>query len=75
MLVLSRFAGAAGELADALNVNPYDLDGVADAIDAGLGMPLAERIRRWRAMMDVLERHDITHWRRSFLDALAEPGG
>lgn len=75
VLVLSRFAGAANELTDALIVNPYDLDGVADAIDAGLSMSLAERIGRWRAMMDTLERNDITQWRRSFLDALASPDG
>jgi trehalose 6-phosphate synthase len=73
VLVLSQFTGAARELTEALIVNPYDLDSVADAIDAGLAMPLAERIRRWRAMMDTLERQDITHWRRSFLDALASP--
>lgn len=75
VLVLSRFAGAANELTEALIVNPYDLDSVADAIDAGLGMSLTERIRRWRAMMDTLERQDITHWRRSFLDALAATDG
>lgn len=73
VLVLSRFAGAAHELPEALIVNPYDYDGVADAIDAGLGMPLAERIERWRSMMDTLERHDITHWRRRFLEALSAP--
>ena len=71
VLVLSRFAGAAHELREALIVNPYDLDGVADAIDAGLTMPLQERVDRWRAMMDTLEHHDITRWRRTFLEALA----
>jgi trehalose 6-phosphate synthase len=34
-------------------------------------MPLRERIARWRSMMDVLERHDITAWRNAFLHALA----
>jgi trehalose 6-phosphate synthase len=70
VLVLSRFAGAASELGAALQVNPYDIDGVADAIAAALAMPLRERRERWRAMMDTLERHDITAWRRSFLGAL-----
>ena len=36
--MLSKFAGAAGELQDALIVNPYDTDGVAEAIRAGLDM-------------------------------------
>ena len=71
VLVLSRFAGAAGELHEALAVNPYDVDGVADTIAIAHAMPLAERRDRWRAMMDTLERHDITSWRRDYLDALA----
>jgi trehalose 6-phosphate synthase len=71
MLVLSRFAGAAFELPEALLVNPYDLDGVADAIARACTMPRGERIERWRAMMDTLSAHDITAWRRGYLSALA----
>src|SRR6476469_1539792 len=63
VLVLSRFAGAASEMTEALQVNPYDLDGVADAIARAFDMPLAERRERWRTMMDGLERHDINAWR------------
>jgi trehalose 6-phosphate synthase len=70
VLVLSSFAGAARELTQALLVNPYDLDGVADAIATAMTMPLEERRERWRAMMDRLEQHDITAWRKSFLEAL-----
>jgi trehalose 6-phosphate synthase len=70
VLVLSSFAGAARELDHALQVNPYDLDGVADAIAAAMTMPLEERRARWRAMMDRLEQHDITAWRHHFLAAL-----
>jgi trehalose 6-phosphate synthase len=71
VLVLSRFAGAASELREALQVNPYDIDGVAEAIAAARAMPLGERRERWQAMMTTLERHDITAWRRSYLGALA----
>jgi trehalose 6-phosphate synthase len=71
VLVLSRFAGASYELPEALQVNPYDLDGVADAIAHAATMPLAERRERWRSMMDTLERHDITAWRKACLAALA----
>ncbi|MGO4703456.1 alpha,alpha-trehalose-phosphate synthase (UDP-forming) [Dyella sp. 2RAB6] len=72
VLVLSRFAGAAQELTEALLVNPADTEEVADALEIALAMPLEERKARWRAMMDVLERQDITAWRRSFLQALRE---
>lgn len=70
VLVLSRFAGAANELPEALLVNPYDLDGVADTIATAHAMPKAERKKRWRAMMDTLKRHDITAWRNDYLQAL-----
>ncbi|WP_346950145.1 alpha,alpha-trehalose-phosphate synthase (UDP-forming) [Dyella sp.] len=72
VLVLSRFAGAAQELDEALLVNPADTEEVADALERALAMPLEERKMRWRAMMDVLERQDITAWRRNFLAALRE---
>ena len=71
VLVLSSFAGAARELDSALQVNPYDLDGVADAIATGLAMPLAERRKRWGKMMDRITRYDIHAWRKDFLSALA----
>ena len=70
VLVLSRFAGAVNELHEALVVNPFDTDGVADAIATAHTMPLAERRDRWRAMMDTLERYDITAWRKDYLSAL-----
>ncbi|MGN6113592.1 MAG: alpha,alpha-trehalose-phosphate synthase (UDP-forming) [Luteimonas sp.] len=72
VLVLSTFAGAARELdAGALLVNPYDLDGVADAIAAAMRMRAPERRQRWKAMMDVLRTRDIHAWRRDYLAALA----
>jgi trehalose 6-phosphate synthase len=71
-LVLSCFAGAARELVDAILVNPFDLDGIAEAINDALSMPREERIERWQSMMAVIRRNDITHWRESFVAALAE---
>ena len=71
VLVLSTFAGAARELDSALLVNPYDLDGVADAIAAAAHMPRHERLERWQAMMDYLRANDINAWRRRYLEALA----
>ncbi|MCD7097487.1 alpha,alpha-trehalose-phosphate synthase (UDP-forming) [Stenotrophomonas sp. MMGLT7] len=72
VLVLSLFAGAADELHGALLVNPYDLDGVADAIATAATMSLPKRIERWRVMMEQLRRYDISYWRRSYLQALEE---
>ena len=70
MLVLSRLAGAANELRDAILVNPYDIDDVADGIEQALSMSLEERQARYQAMMEVLRRNDITAWRTRFVGDL-----
>jgi trehalose 6-phosphate synthase len=71
MPVLSCFAGAAQELGEAIIVNPFDKEGIADCIVRGLEMPLDERKERWEAMMQTLRRNDASTWRRRFLAALA----
>jgi trehalose 6-phosphate synthase len=71
VLVLSRFAGAAEELVEALIVNPYAVDEVAEAIAKALAMPLEERIARHNALLNRIRRNDAAEWRRSFLAMLA----
>jgi trehalose 6-phosphate synthase len=71
VLVLSRFAGAAEQMKEALIVNPYDKFEVANAISAALLMPKDERISRWQALFEGLRRQDIAWWTKSFIDALA----
>ena len=71
MLVLSSLAGAARELTDAIIVNPYDRDDVADGIATALTMSLDERKRRYESMIEVLRQNDITAWRTRFVSALA----
>jgi trehalose 6-phosphate synthase len=72
VLVLSRFAGAAEQMREALLVNPYDTAGTAAAIHLALTMPLEERRTRHAALMDGLRRYDVHWWCDSFLDALAQ---
>lgn len=71
VLVLSRFAGAARELRGSLLVNPYDIEGTANAIARALNMPLDERQDRWQRMMDYLLEHDVSRWCDDFLKDLA----
>jgi trehalose 6-phosphate synthase len=71
VLILSSFAGAADELTQAIIINPFDADDIADSLEQALLMPLAERRERWHAMFDHLVRNDIAAWRSAFLDALA----
>lgn len=70
VLILSRFAGAAQQLKDALLINPYSPEEMSDAINRALAMPLDERKRRWRAMMDSVEQQDISWWRQRFTERL-----
>ncbi|TWT21752.1 alpha,alpha-trehalose-phosphate synthase (UDP-forming) [Luteimonas wenzhouensis] len=75
VLVLSMLAGAAAELDAALLVNPYDLDGVADAISRAASMPLPERRERWESMMRPITEFDIHAWCARFLERLARTTG
>ena len=70
VLVLSRFAGAAAILSGALIVNPYDVCGVATAIDQALTMKQSERQERHRQLMDAVRANDIQSWRKRCLAAL-----
>lgn len=74
VLVLSRFAGAAEQLKEALLVNPYDTQGMADSIQQALQMPLAERQARHQKLMARIREHDVHWWRKSFLSALQTAG-
>jgi trehalose 6-phosphate synthase len=62
VLVLSRFAGAARELRDALIVNPYDVDQTADAIRRALEMPAEERRARMENLRENVRENNIYRW-------------
>ena len=70
VLVLSRFAGAAEQLKEALLVNPYDTEGTAGAIHLALTMPLEERRERHQALLATIRSTDVHWWCDRFLDLL-----
>lgn len=69
-LVLSEMAGASYELHEALTVNPFDLEGVVDAMACALTMPVAEQRRRNAPMQERLARYTSKKWAREFLAAV-----
>ncbi|HEY1326131.1 MAG TPA: trehalose-6-phosphate synthase [Casimicrobiaceae bacterium] len=74
VLILSEFAGAAAQLRrGALLVNPYDIEGVADAIRVACAMEAPERRVRMRRLRHAIRRHDVFWWVDSFLDAALAP--
>src|SRR5208282_4956938 len=66
VLILSKFAGAAEELEEALIVNPYNIDDVASAMQVALKMPLRERKLRHGSLLGRLKKRDVREWRNSF---------
>ena len=69
-LVLSEFAGAAAELTSAFLVNPHDLDGIKNAIEAAITVEPDEERRRMRALHRQVMSHDVQRWAKGFLAAL-----
>ena len=72
VLILSRFAGAAAECQDALLVNPYDLEFVANAIARALEMPLSERRERHSHILATLSQNSSDVWGAQFLQSLEQ---
>ncbi|HKD61698.1 MAG TPA: trehalose-6-phosphate synthase [Terracidiphilus sp.] len=72
VLVLSKFTGAAVELRDALIVNPYDTEEVAEAIHRGLDMPREERRLRMQQMRRYVMEHNIYRWAAMVLGDLGD---
>ncbi len=71
VLVLSEFAGAAEHLRDALIVNPYDLDGLAAALEHAIDMPAPERSAAMSRLRRVVRRSDVHAWAASCLADIA----
>ena len=73
-LVLSEFAGAAEELRQAWLVNPYDMNGMKQALlDAYTAEP-KELTRRMKAMRKTISHSDVKAWAASFMSGLADEG-
>ena len=72
VLILSRFAGAAAQMHEALIVNPFSREETSEALHRALSMQLPERIRRWEALIAGVMKDDIASWRDAFVEALIE---
>jgi trehalose 6-phosphate synthase len=76
VLILSQFAGAAEQLKpDALLVNPYDVEQMADTIVTAFRMNANERTARMKRMRQVARKENVFAWVNSFLKAGAELSG
>jgi trehalose-6-phosphate synthase len=71
VLILSEFAGAAEELTEALLVNPYDADQIAERLRQAMEMEPAEKAARMRAMRAKVHANNLERWSENFLSQLA----
>lgn len=67
MLVISKFTGAAKDLSQAIQVNPYDIEDSAKLLNTAFTMPAAEKKKRNIAMQEVLKENNIYKWGVDFI--------
>ena len=70
VLILSEMAGASKELFEAVLVNPFDRNAMADALKHAITMPLDEQKRRNVEMQKRLRRYSVEYWAKEFMQAL-----
>jgi trehalose 6-phosphate synthase/phosphatase len=70
VLVLSEFAGASWELPEAVQVNPYDVDGMAEACYRALMMDPEHRKTRLAPLRMRVDTYDVHRWAATFLEQL-----
>ncbi|TMA33866.1 MAG: bifunctional alpha,alpha-trehalose-phosphate synthase (UDP-forming)/trehalose-phosphatase [Deltaproteobacteria bacterium] len=73
VLVLSQMTGAAETMEEALRVNPYNLDGVAETLHRALTLPAEDRLARMRALQKRERDQDVLAWCAKFLEAAGTP--
>lgn len=71
-LILSEFSGTAGSLKDAIHINPWDLSGVADAINNALTMPDDKRTTMQQHLHEHVTTRSVRTWTASFVRRLVQ---
>jgi len=71
-LILSTFTGAARELTDAILINPYDVDQMANAIHQALEFTESEQSERMSRMRKTVYEHNVYRWAANLLSDLTD---
>ncbi len=72
VLILSRFTGAARELTDALLVNPYSVDDIAQAIKVAVTMSRKDRRRRMSSLRAIVQESNIYCWAGNIISEMSK---
>jgi len=70
VLILSRFTGAARELTDAVQINPYSIEESADAIKLAIEMPVEDRKRNMENMRKIVKDNNVYRWAANIITEL-----
>ncbi len=70
--ILSKFTGAARELKEALQINPFSIEEGAEAYRTALQMPPDERRRRMQRMRETVEQNNVYRWAGKFLSRIGQ---
>jgi trehalose 6-phosphate synthase/phosphatase len=70
VLVLSEMAGATKELNEAIHINPYDLEDMANSLKQAIDMPLEEQQRRMKSLKKRVSRYHVKKWASDFISSL-----
>ncbi len=70
VLVLSEMTGASKELGEALQINPFNFEEIADTLKRALEMPKAEQKRRMLSLQKRISRYSVEKWAEEFMNAL-----
>jgi trehalose 6-phosphate synthase len=69
-LILSQFTGAARELTDAIQINPYSIEEFADCIQLAVEMPLEEKKKRMENMRKIISENNVYRWAGNIITEL-----
>lgn len=70
VLVLSEMTGASKELNEALLINPFNYEEIADSIKQALEMPKEEQTKRMQALQERVSRYSVKKWANEFMSSL-----
>ncbi|MFA5164941.1 MAG: trehalose-6-phosphate synthase [Candidatus Omnitrophota bacterium] len=70
VLILSRFTGAAKELTDAVQINPYSIEEFSDAIKTAIEMPEEDKRKRMENMRNIVRNNNVFKWAGSIVTEL-----
>lgn len=70
VLILSEMTGAAREMAEAIIMNPHNVEEIVEALEKAVDMPKDEQISRNEALQKRLASYDVSKWADSFINDL-----